>query len=172
MRLTAQVQTELKAKLNEIERLKAEISRLNAGGGFRPTIKSDKDSFTIELENNRLFPVNLDDIDSLKKHYDFTYYKSDKILELKRKPSVKGEGINEIEVPNSIYSDILKKALKEERPVSFSLSGDSFEIFYKAREIAHKKGIGVRWWVHYKEKGVLLFNLGSGGGVIPPIQPP
>ncbi len=171
-RLIAQLQNELKAKLGETEKLKAEISRIGSGGGYRPFIKSDKDAFLIEMENNRLYPVNLDNIDDLKKYYDCTYYKSEKTLVLKRKASIKGEDISEIERSDSSFSKILNKAIKEERPITFFLSGDSFKIFRRAREIAQDKGVGVGWWIHSDEKGVIVIGIGTGSGTKVPIQLP
>lgn len=171
-RLIAQLQNELKAKLGETEKLKVEISKIGSGGGYRPFIKSDKNAFLIELENNRLYPVNLDNIDDLKKYYDCTYYKSEKTLVLKRKASIKGEDISEIEISDSSFSKILNKAIKEERPITFFLSGDSFKIFRRAREIVQDKGIGVGWWTHSDEKGVVIIGIGTDSGTTVPIQLP
>lgn len=162
-KLIAELKIKRDALLAEIAKLDAELGKRKTGRGFHSIKQTNKRAYYVELENNRLFPGfwHGSNVDDIKENYD-TYY-----IYVKRKPTVKGESIEEIEKANSVFHKILNNKINHNKEyIVFMVCDDSYEIFRKAREIAEENGIDVAWRPF---NGVHL--AGGGGGVGKPPQP-
>lgn len=155
------------ALLAGIARLETELAKKKTGGGFHSIKQTNKRAYIIELENNRLFPGfwHGSDANDIKENYNINKYSS--YAELKRKPTVKGESIEEIKKTTGGFHKILNNKINHNKEyIVFLVCDDSYEIFRKAREIAEEKGVQVGWrpfnGVHFA---------GGGGGVGKPPQP-
>ncbi len=163
-KLIAQLQSNLKEMLVEIEKLKAKLEQMEnkagSGGRFNPIFPSEKKPLYIELVNNRLFPV---DDDHYEAKYGYLKIEDGRTVQASKKTrkSSSGEHINKIGDPDSDLNKTLEKLNSSEERIIFLVHKDSFEIFRKARTIALKKGIEIGWWP--REGDSITLTYGGGG---------
>lgn len=155
--LVALLQKELKAKLEEIKKLEAELERIRGERGgekwFKPPKppRREKD-FAFQLTGGRAYPVDDEHYNVQSGNIRMDGGRTAWVTVKTRKSSSKGESIEEIQKPESKFQKVLRKLDKKEYRIMLILLSDSFEIFRKAREIVQNYGFEMAWFADIGEE--------------------
>ena len=156
---------ELKSQEDRVRQLETQRKELEGSLTTRPGIgvnstdnTKNKQQAAFEADKNRLTVIN-------DQNYDFKAYLVTrgnsivKRVEATRKASVAGEDVGQLEASGSAFRQRLAELDPQTHYLLIVVRPDSFDVFFKARQIGWDKRYVVAW---FPLQGVL--RAGSGGG--------
>jgi len=155
------LQNTLAARRREVEKLKAELTRLNsrrgnfAPSGFHALEDSPKKDFYIQLAGNRLYPVDNQHFSARDAYATIAGGKTIPVTVKTRKSKATGDRLEDLGKPGSEIEKVLKKLDARQQRIIFLVQRDSFPIFRRARELVFKRGFECGWLFTSRQEIIL-----------------